>query len=132
MSPWIRSLAELTGPTMDVTDIERDGSPDSVPDVVGAGLLADAFGAAPPVLTQSEFVSIGEAVEALLTSGDENISTAIATGFLESLLGQASGGTLDFSRIAWALGPESKEHCRAWDDFSGLKTEGLWGAASGQ
>jgi hypothetical protein len=70
--------------------------------------------------------TVGKFVELLLTTADEDTQTAVATGYLESLLAQASSGAIDFRSIAGTLGPESSKYCRAWDTFTGVKTDGLW------
>jgi hypothetical protein len=36
-----------------------------------------------------------------------------------------SGEKLDSELFVDMLGPKSKEHCRAWDKFTGVKTKGL-------
>jgi hypothetical protein len=126
LSSSIRSLAELTAPTRDALDqMERNWSPDSPANIVAAATVARAFGNALTALSTSEIGAVGKFAEMVLTTGDETASTAIATGFLESLLAQASRGTIDFRSIAWMLGPESAKYCRAWDEFTGVKTDGL-------
>lgn len=63
-------------------------------------------------------------VESALTSADENLSNAVATCFLESLVQRY---TLYKAENAFPfLGPKSRAHCKAWDEFNGVKTEGLW------
>ena len=127
LSPDLRSLANLVGPTRDAAErLEREWAPDSPPEVVAAATFGAAFGSAVENLRGTDIETIGKHVEMLLTSGDEHTRTAIATGFLESLLAQASAGTFSFERIAWSLGPESLKYCREWDKFTGNRTHGLW------
>ena len=56
-------------------------------------------------------------------SGD--VGTAAATCFLENLLNRTPD-TIDPKRFVPLLGAESREYCRAWDEFCGVRTEGLW------
>lgn len=64
-------------------------------------------------------------VELALATGDRETRDAVATCFLENLQNIASGGRFDFTLISEYLGPESRAYCRAWDEFTGVKTEGL-------
>jgi hypothetical protein len=127
VSLHIRSLADLTVPTRDALDrLEQDWSPEPPPEILAAGTLARAFCSSLPSLSTSDIASVGERVEVLLTTGDDNVKDAIATGFLESLLSQASKGTMNLRSVKGMLGPESRKYCRAWDEFTGVKTDGLW------
>jgi hypothetical protein len=60
-------------------------------------------------------------VERCLADGSEDVSTAASTCFLESLINQSEIGPL----TAYFMGPLSKQHCRAWDKFTGVTTHGL-------
>lgn len=58
---------------------------------------------------------------------DENLlDNAVCTCFLENLLNDASAGGISYSRFIPHLGEKSKEYCRAWDEFTGVKSPGLW------
>ncbi|MDT0581711.1 DUF7674 family protein [Brumicola blandensis] len=63
-------------------------------------------------------------IENALNSHDDNLSEAVATCFLESLV-QKSGQYKPENCFPF-LGPKSKAHSRAWDEFNGMKTKGLW------
>lgn len=63
-------------------------------------------------------------VEKLLIEGDEAVGNAAATCFLENLINAISWGRVPANFI-YLMGPESKKYCKAWDDFTGVKTEGL-------
>jgi hypothetical protein len=62
-------------------------------------------------------------VEELLEHGDDEVSTAIATCFLEGL--QNASDRFDFRQVAPFLGPLSRSHCVAMDRFHGICTRGL-------
>jgi hypothetical protein len=127
LSQSIRSLADLTAPTRDAVDrLERDWFRDSPPDVVAAGTIGRSFAFALTALNTSDIAAVGKSVEMLLTTGEEDIKDAVATGFLESLLAEASRRAISLRGISWMLGPESTRYCRAWDEFTGTKTDGLW------
>jgi hypothetical protein len=63
--------------------------------------------------------------EHLLINGSEEVKTAVATCFLESLINRASTGKIDSNFFVKYLGENSKLHCKAWDEFSGAQTIGL-------
>ncbi len=64
-------------------------------------------------------------VEFLLINGDESVQTAIATGFLEYLM-NITPEQIKSSAFVQHLGKNALEYCRAYDKFTGVKTEGLW------
>lgn len=65
-------------------------------------------------------------IEQLMQEGEHDLQEAVATCFLESLINLASNGHVSTSTFVHLLGNESREHCKAWDEFTGVKTEGLW------
>lgn len=69
--------------------------------------------------------AIFETIESLMTDGDEEVSTAAATGFLESILHAASAGRVDPARFVGLLGERSRAYGREWDRFTGVDTPGL-------
>lgn len=67
-------------------------------------------------------------IESFVNNGDQSVQDGAATCFLENLINISSHG--DFSPVTFVpyLGKESKEYCKAWDKFTGVQTEGLWGS----
>lgn len=65
-------------------------------------------------------------IEELVVQGDETVSTAATTCFLENLINSVSWKTVSADSFIYLLGPESKKYCKAWDEFTGVKTPGLW------
>jgi len=61
-------------------------------------------------------------IEEWMVHGDEMVRTAVATCFLENLLNLE----VEPKCFVPLLGPVSREYCRAWDESTGVKTEGLW------
>ena len=78
--------------------------------------------------TPAQMQRLFQYLEALMQEGEEDMQTAIATGFLESLLSASSSGRLDFARIVSFLGPLSRQYCKDWDEFTGCFTPSLWAA----
>ncbi len=68
---------------------------------------------------------IAEVLETLLSVGDDEVQNAAATGLLEALVCsfEAEQGSAPLLK---RLGPQSREYLRAWDEFTGRKTPGLW------
>jgi hypothetical protein len=68
----------------------------------------------------------------LLNEGDQAVRDAAATCFLENLINYTSSDDiprifLDPFSFVHYLGPKSKAYCRAWYEFTKIKTPGLWG-----
>lgn len=55
-----------------------------------------------------------------------DFDNAACTCFLENLLNIASANEIRYERFIPYLGEKSKEYCRAWDEFTGVKSPGLW------
>lgn len=72
------------------------------------------------------FTEIFNLVEQLLVDGDKTVKDAIATCFLENLLNAASNGIIDPQSFVPFLSQESRTYCKAWDEFTGVHTPGLW------
>lgn len=64
-------------------------------------------------------------VEFLLCNGNDFVQTAITTSYLEYLMSH-DPDEIQFASFVKYLGENSKEYCRAWDKFTGVKTKGLW------
>lgn len=120
------ALRVVPGFRQPLEDLREDWEPDPVALSIEmsefswfvAGLLKDAG--------RSEQVEAALAfVEDLLVRGDEALKDAAATSFLENLLNQVSGGELDPATFVDLLGPQSRAYCKAWDEFTGVKTPGL-------
>ncbi len=75
-----------------------------------------------------DFVKVFDFVEMLLKEGDQETQDSAATCFLENLINFTSSldDTLPPKTFVHLLGPESRAYCKAWDEFTGVKTEGLW------
>jgi hypothetical protein len=72
-----------------------------------------------------EIKKIFDFVEFLLCQGDDSVKNAITTSFLEYLMNK-DPDEIQFSKFVKFLGEQSIGYCRAWDKFTGVRTEGLW------
>lgn len=63
-------------------------------------------------------------IEFLLVNGDEDVQNIASTCFLENIL-NVTPTQIDPKHYVGYLGVESRKFCRAWDEFTGVKTEGL-------
>lgn len=59
-------------------------------------------------------------------NADEDVKNAVCTCFLENLINAYSDKEHFLKIFIPLLGPNSKEYCKAWDEFTGTKTPGLW------
>jgi hypothetical protein len=62
-------------------------------------------------------------IELMLCKGDESVKNSVATVFLEYLVNL--GSELNFHHFSKYMGKQSVAFCSAWDEFCGVKTEGL-------
>lgn len=60
-------------------------------------------------------------IEELMTKGDDEMQDAAATCILENLQNYETPP----KKWIYLLGPESRKYCLAWDNFTGVRTEGL-------
>ena len=73
---------------------------------------------------EHEIARVFGLIEHLLAFGDENVQTAVATCCLENIL-NVTPSKIPADRFVQFLGPKSREFCRAWDEFAGVRTPGL-------
>jgi hypothetical protein len=72
-----------------------------------------------------EIKRIFEFIEFLLCEGDESVQAGAATIFLEYLLSK-DPTEIKFSTFCQYLGKNSLGYCRDWDEYCGVRTDGLW------
>lgn len=60
-----------------------------------------------------------------MLEGNDKVRDAVATCFLENLINAVAWGRIPSSSFIHLLGEESKKYYKAWDEFTGVKTEGL-------
>ena len=75
---------------------------------------------------EKELKEIFLLIEHLVEKGDKSVKSATTTNFLENLINISSHGDFEPSTFIHYLGPKSKAYCKAWDEFTGVKTPGLW------
>ncbi len=68
---------------------------------------------------------IFDLIENFMANGDEEIKSVTATCFLENLQNSIRDEII-IRKFVRYLGKESIEYCKAWDEFTGVKTVGLW------
>jgi hypothetical protein len=91
------------------------------------GILAELSGLIAEHLMRKEIAGIPAVfalMEQLLVDGTEEVRDAAATCFLENLHNRVPE-KIDPQSFVPFLGPQSREYCRAWDQFCGTTTEGL-------
>jgi hypothetical protein len=71
-----------------------------------------------------ELSPVFEYVESKLDDEDSEVSNAATTCFLENLMNRVPE-LIAPSSLVPLLGPKSREFCRAWDEWCGVRTEGL-------
>ena len=74
---------------------------------------------------QQKIEKIFSVIEFFLNEGDNNVKDASATCFLENLLNDASSGRVKSEMFVHYLGIKSIAYCKAWDEFTAVKTKGL-------
>ena len=74
---------------------------------------------------EAEIEKIFNFVEFLLCNGDDDVQTAITTSYLEALMSK-DPEEIQFIHFAKYLGKNCREYCKAWDEFTGVRTKGLW------
>ena len=72
-----------------------------------------------------ELKTIFSMVERLLTEGDEEVQTAIATCFLENLMNRTGSAGIQPAAIVPLLGKNSVVYCKAYNNFTGVSIVGL-------
>jgi hypothetical protein len=73
---------------------------------------------------QPQLESVFRYVEICMNDNDD-VGRAAATCFLENVMNRTPE-LIDPGQFVPLLGPKSKDYCRAWDQFCGVRTAGLW------
>lgn len=110
---------------MDYTDQEENLRCCGIMTTLGR-YVEDLLNAPLSIEKKQEIKEIFSLIEFFIKEGNQTVQDAAATCFLENLINYTSAGTLKPETFLCYLGPESKAYCKAWDEFTGVKTEGLW------
>lgn len=104
---------------------EDEWRPGELPVIVAMAYIGHELVGHIENVSVDELRAIFKFAEETMLRGTEPAATAIATGFLEAILAEASEERVDFRRFAPFLGSECKRYCREWDRFTGIVTDGL-------
>lgn len=122
----VRAFARLSHATAEAFQRrEEEWKPDELPTIVAMSCIGRELVGRIEDISVAELRAIFDSAEEIMTRGTGALATAVATGFLEAILAQASAARFDFRRVAPFLGSECKRYCREWDRFTGVVTEGL-------
>jgi hypothetical protein len=106
--------------------LRREWQPDEPPPTIVFSSLGRCLCRNVSTFNDVELSSIWQGIEELILNGDTVVSTGVTTGLLEVVLAEASAGRLSMRQFVPFIGPRSIAYCRAWDTFTGYKTEGIW------
>ncbi len=109
-----------------IAALEDEWSPDPVPVTGLFGDVGSAVATEWDAMPGGDRQRLFDVIEALVACGTCEVFEGATTGVLEAVLSASSGGQLDFRDMAPRMGPRSAEFCRAWDQFTGIRTPGLW------
>jgi hypothetical protein len=82
--------------------------------------IADRLGRA----ADPDLLRVFEYVESKVTDDNSDVDNAACTCFLENLMNRVPE-TIPPQHLVPFLGPKSRRFCRAWDEWCGVKTQGL-------
>jgi hypothetical protein len=105
--------------------LKAEWSPEVVPVTVAGAGLAQALIEHFEQLPKDTVRSVLDLCEQALGNGSAEEQAALSTGFLESLQHADGERAFDFRSLVSFLGPKSKEHCLAMDEFWKATTRGL-------
>ena len=74
---------------------------------------------------QTLIKEIFSVAEYLIEEGDEDVQNSVCTCFLENLI-NITPEQIQPAAFVPFLGHKSRDYCKAWDEFTGVYTEGLW------
>ncbi len=106
-------------------NLKAEWFPDAPPATIVFSSLGRAFCQAATRSSVMELTEIWSVVEELVVNGDETVKNAVTTGLLEAILSESSAGRFCMSSIFEHFGPATMSYCKAWDAFTGCKTQGI-------
>ncbi len=95
-----------------------DDEPDAEMPTVWMGQAGRALSAVLSELPDQARREAFALVEREVAQGSELMRTGVSTGLLEALAHQVSAGRLEGALLAGLLGPESRAHIDAYDEFT--------------
>lgn len=101
-----------------LTEMGEELAPDPEMPTVWMGDAGQALANTLDQLSQEQQRAAFSVVEHHLATGSQLMKNCVATGLLEALASEVSGGRLDGPRLAALLGPESRAYIDAWDQFT--------------
>jgi len=104
----------------------EEWSPDAPPVTIIFSSLGRSFCSHSSMSSKLALMNICAVIEELMSRGDDAVQDAVATGMLEAMLAESSAGRFDMSTLTPFLGTHTKAYCRAWDEFTGIHTPGLY------
>ncbi|MEU0950204.1 hypothetical protein ABZ379_47340 [Streptomyces canus] len=99
----------------------QEGDDDAPPLTVRLGTLGRVFAEHSAGFTPEQTRRLFRLLEEIQVNDGGRYANAVATGFFEALLNAWDKG-FDLRSVWPALGPDSRAHCRAWNDFTGVET----------
>jgi hypothetical protein len=123
---YLDRIADLAPQLKEPLDtLIAEWSPEVVPVTVAGARLAEALIEQFAQLPKDTVRSVFELCEQALDKGSAEEQAALSTGFLESLQHADGKRVFDFRALVSFLGPKSKEHCLAMDEYWKATTRGL-------
>lgn len=113
-------LESWRGPAAETVAADGDDVP---PLTLRLGTLGRVFAEHAAEFTDEQTRQLFQLLEEALAKGGEEDGNAVATGFFEALLNAWDKG-FDLASVWAAVGPRSRDYCRAWNTFTGVETPG--------
>jgi hypothetical protein len=111
-------IEDWRGPAADGGETDEEDVP---PLTMRLGALGRVFGERSAEFTSEQKRQVLQLLERIQAEGGEEDRTAVLTGFFESLLNAWDKG-FDLRSVWTDVGPRSRAHCRAWNEFGGIET----------
>ena len=94
-------------------------TPETPPALLIFSAIGRSIGSNINELDERDKIRLFNSIENGIASNDHTVSTAIATGLIEALLGSIGEDCVKWEKIFIFLGSETKKHALAWGNFSG-------------
>jgi hypothetical protein len=108
-----------------VASSREEWAPDEPPATIVLGELGTALVESCDALGDGALEGAARVIETALEHGSKDVQDAVATGLIEAAMNAATRDPRGV-RFLRQLGPLARGYARAWDEFGGVKTPGIW------
>lgn len=115
---YLKKMASFSTVILEkIESVNKYWSPEEPPVIVLFSQIGKTLARIYPSFENAQKESVFQHIEEGMTSTNDELATAVATGLIEAIVTSTDGDHLLWAKIEKSLGHKSKEHALAWKNF---------------